>query len=161
MIWIAIFIRCALVHDHLLTRNNDLKWNEVMIKLCSSKCASRRSLKQTVYFLFSLLHFSLVFSLVRSFARSLALFPVQRYVSLDKYIHSPSPLFPSRFFVLFLSRVVVVDVVVCKKSGKNTAADGQHAFASVHSVERGGTHAQCTTIWKKEHKKMGKRKERR
>ncbi len=43
-------------------------------------------------------------------------------------------------FVLLSFSLVVVVVVVCNNR-ENTAADGLHAFASVHSFKRGGTHA--------------------
>jgi hypothetical protein len=53
---------------------------------------------------------------------------------LDKCIRSSLSLFfsSSLSFSLF--------VVVCNNR-ENTAADGQHAFPSVHSFKRGGTHA--------------------
>jgi hypothetical protein len=59
---------------------------------------------------------------------SFSLFPFLRYVCLDKCIRS------SLFFIFSLV------AVVCNNR-ENTAADGQHAFASVHSFKRGGTHA--------------------
>ena len=87
-------------------------------------------IKQGVYFLFSL---PLLFSL----------FPLLRYVCLDKCIRS------FHFFSL------VVAVVVCNNM-ENTAADGQHALASVHSFKRrGGTHAHL--IGQREHKKKKRR----
>jgi len=74
----------------------------------------------------SLNRVSTSFSLSLSFC--LFLFPLLRYVCLDKCIRS------SLFFFS------LVAVVVCNNR-ENTAADGQHAFLSVHSFKRGGTHA--------------------
>lgn len=68
------------------------------------------------------------------FLLSLSRFPLLRYVCLDKCIRS----FLSLSFFL-LSLFIVRRRL--QQQGENTAADGQHAFASVHSLKRGGTYA--------------------
>ena len=96
-----------------------------------TKCASAYIVEQGVHFLLPL-----------SLLLSSSAFPLLRYVCLDKCIRSSLPgfFYYSPLAVVPDVVVVVVLVVVCNNR-ENTAADGQHAFASVHSFKRGGTHA--------------------